>query len=199
MGQAKRKRTATLSELLRKSIAFDFPPSPWEAAICRELRARESDILVVPRISNEQLALVRMSAGECHANARWCAEQDPSGKTRAVTGWWVQWPNFVLHSVIEIDGQFFCVTPTPFNETEIPFIPDPKINWIEDGEVYSAIRDGQIIGPGLRAFPEYTMAQNAIVRERLLRGMNPLEASNFTEEEMADLRARYIKGDDPLL
>jgi hypothetical protein len=135
---------------------------------------------------------MRMPANECHANVRWYVKHDPSKKARAVTGWWVQWPDFVLHSVIEMDGQLICITPTQFDEAELPFIPDPKISWIENGEVYSAVRDGRVIGPGIRAFPAFTRARNAIVRERLLAGVDPFRAIEFTDEMMETLKREHV-------
>lgn len=189
MGQAKVKREALRQEALKKSAEWDFSASAWEAEVCAELR--EDAVILVPRASAEQLAWSRMLASQCHANARWYAENDPSGKAKMVTGWWVQWPNFVLHSVIEVDQQLICITPSSFHEGEIPFIPDPKINWIENGDVYSAVRNGQIVGPGVRVFPAFTMAQNAIVRERMLAGRDPLKATYFTDAEMAELKQKY--------
>jgi hypothetical protein len=190
MGQAKVRRKALLQKCLKMSEEWDFPPSPWEAAVCADLR--EEDVVVVARAPIDQLAWARMPANECHANVRWYAKNDPSGNSRAVVGWWVQWPNFVLHSVVEIEGQLICITPSPYGETEIPFIPDPKIEWIENGDIYSAIRDGRPIGIGVRVFPKFTMAQNAIVRERLLGGCDPLKAGDFSDEEMEELKRQYI-------
>jgi hypothetical protein len=86
-----------------------------------------------------------------------------------------------------------CITPSPLEDTDIPFIPDPKIRWIEDGKVYSAFRSGRKIGPGVRVFPAFTIAQGAIVRERLLAGCDPLKAGDFTEEEMEELKRRHIE------
>src|ERR1700682_734226 len=133
MGQAKVRREALRQELLKNSKEWDFATSLWEAALCAELR--EGAVVVVPRAPPEQLAWSRMPAQECHAIARWYAKNDPSGKARMITGWWVQWPNFVLHSVVEVEGRLICITPSAFGETEIPFISDPKITWTEDGEV----------------------------------------------------------------
>jgi hypothetical protein len=190
MGQAKIRREAQRQEMLEQSSKWDFAASPWESAVCAELQ--EEAVALVRRASAQELAWARMPANQCHANSRWYAENDPTGNARAVTGWWVQWPNFVLHSVIETNGQLICVTPSLFREFEIPFIRDPKIKWIEDGDAYSAIRNGKIVGPGVRMFPEFTMAQNAIVRERLFAGIDPLRAGNFTEEEMGELRGQHI-------
>jgi hypothetical protein len=192
MGQAKIRREALRQQMLDKSKEWDFPPSPWEVAVCVELK--EEDVVVIQRAPANQLAWARMPANKCHANASWYAKNDRSGKAKAVVGWWVQWPNFVLHSVVEIDGALICMTPSQYNEAGIPFIPDPKISWIEDGEVYSAVRNGQVVGPGVRMFPAFTMAQNAIVRERLLAGVDPLKAGDFTDEEMAELERQYIEG-----
>jgi hypothetical protein len=135
---------------------------------------------------------MRMPTNQCHANVRWYVENDPEKRSRAITGWWVQWPDFVLHSVIERVGKMSCVMPSPFVEREIPFIPDPKISWVKDGEAYSALRNGGKIGSGVRTFPAFTIARNAIIRERLIAGVDPLKAGDFSDDEMTDLRRRYI-------
>lgn len=132
-----------------------------------------------------------MHANKCHANVRWFMEQDVSGLTCGVTGWLVQWPDFILHSVLEAGGRMMCITPG--DEAEIEFIPDPKISWVEDGEVYSAVRDGQVVGIGVRAFPSFTMARNAIVRERLLAGIDPYKAIQFSDEDMKMLKRQHIE------
>lgn len=189
MGQAKSRREALRQRMLEDGAHWDFPPSPWEADICAELT--EDRAVVVRRVPPEQLSLMRMPPNQCHANARWYSENDPSQKARMVTGWWVQWPDFLLHSVVDIDGALVCVTPSAFGETEFPFIPDPKIFWIEDGTVYSAVRDGRVIGKGVRRFPEFTMARGSIVRERLLAGVDPYKAIEFSDAEMEELKMKH--------
>ena len=190
MGQAKARREALRRKMIEEGRRWDFPPSPWEAALCDEVK--EQDVLVARRVSAQELSWMRMPMSACHANVRWYVEHDPSKKARAVTGWWVQWPDFVLHSVIETDGRLICITPMPFEEIEFPFIPDPKISWIADGEVYSAVRNGCVIGPGIRTFPAFTMARNAIVRERLLAGGDPFSAIEFTDQMMDALKREHI-------
>lgn len=195
MGEAKAQREVMRKKMLEKSKDWDFPASPWEASVCASLR--KEDVVLVRRASPEELAWARMPLNACHANARWYAKNDPTGRSRAVTGWWVQWPNFVLHSVVETNGTLICITPSAFNETEVPFIPDPKIGWVEDGEHYSAIRNGKIVGVGVRVYPAFTMALNAIVRGRLLKGGNPFEAGDFTDEEFEELKRKYIPIGEP--
>ena len=114
MGQARVRREALRKKMLDKSKDWDFPASPWEASVCASLK--EADIVLVRGASPDQLAWARMPPNECHANARWYAKNDPTGRSRAVAGWWVQWPNFVLHFVVEIEGMLICITPSAFNE-----------------------------------------------------------------------------------
>jgi hypothetical protein len=182
--------------MLEDSKKWNFPPSPWEAAICAELRNQIPQ--AVPVAPADQLALMGMRANECHANARWYAKNDPAGKIRFITGWWVQWPNFVLHSVIEQDGQLICITPNAFGETAIQFIADPTIGWVEDGEVYSAIRDGRVIGVGVRAVPEFTVAQTKLVCELLVAGVNPFNACDMADEKLKELGQRLFIGEDAI-
>jgi hypothetical protein len=190
VGQARLKRDVFRQTLLKKNEEWNFPSSQWEASVCSELR--EEDVVLVRRVPTNELAWMGMPANECHANARWFEKNYRFGRARAVVGWWVQWPNFVLHSVVELEGMLICVTPSLLNEAEIPFIPDPKISWIEDGEVYSAMRSGQIVGSAVRKYPAFTMALSAIVRERLLAGCDPHKAGDFTDKEIDELRRQYI-------
>jgi hypothetical protein len=189
VGQAKLKKETIREKALEMSQRWNFPPSQWEANVCEELA--DMPVTIVPRVPAEQIRWMRMPANECHANTQWYAENDPSGKSKRVTGWWVQWPNYVLHSVLEQDGRLFCITPTFPNDPEIPFIVDLKIEWKEDGNVYSAWRDGERIGVGVRAYPALTIAQTAIVTERLRAGVDPDKAQDFTEEDMERLKRVY--------
>jgi hypothetical protein len=194
MGQAKSRREALRQKMLAEGAKWDFPPSSWEQALCTELRNRTPE--VVRRAPASQLSLMRMPANECHANVRWYVKSDPSKAARAVAGWWLQWPDFVLHSVVEVDGQLICITPSQFDELDFPFIPDPEIGWIENRNVYSAVRGGHSIGRGVRAYPAFTMARNAIVRERLLAGVDPFEAIELTDELMEALKREHVKSSD---
>lgn len=176
--------------ILAKGRDWDFPDSEWETKAVDEIMALADDAVVVTRVPAAQLEWMRMPAAECHANASWYAKNDP--RATMVTGWWVQFPSFVLHSVVRIGDDYFCVTPTPFDEGEFHFIPDAKIEWRDTGNVRTAFRDGVAIGPGLRRYPSFTRAQNAMVRARILAGV-PLEvAIEFTDEEMEKLKSEHV-------
>lgn len=178
-----------VSFALDRSKLWDFPPSQWEENLCLELKTL--DVWIVPRAAPELLAERGMLQFECHANVKKYVEQDPSRKSRIVTGWWVQWPTFLLHSVVGLGSRLTCITPSPFGETEIYFIPESKIKWVKGRNEYSFIRNGRNVEVGVRAHPRFTMAQNAIVRERILAGVDPLVAGNFTQDELDDLIRRY--------
>jgi hypothetical protein len=191
MGEAKKKQEALRQMMLRKSSEWDFPPSVWEANLCAELEALP--ISMVPRAPADQLAWGRMKANECHANTRWYADNDPDGASKVVTGWWVQDPCYVLHSVIEQNGQVICITPSLFGETEIPFIADPNISLRLEDKVFRATRNDREIGPGVRKFPSLVVAINSIICDRLLAGQNLFKAGEFSDEELEALRQRHIE------
>ena len=43
---------------------------------------------------------------KCHANAGWYAENDPTGNSRMVTGWWQQDDKYLHHSVVATIPRF---------------------------------------------------------------------------------------------
>ena len=190
MGQARTKLEAIRKKHLELADYWDFPATPDEAVICEGLRHIE--IVVVRRASRAELAYMRMPENSCHENARWYERNDPTRQSRAVTGWWVQWPDFVLHSVVKIDDRFICLTPSYIDEGEFPFMPDPQIVWEKDQEKYIAKKQGYKIGIGVRLFPEFTLARLELVRKRLRSGLHPVEASIFSDGELAELKAKYI-------
>jgi hypothetical protein len=189
MKEAKQKREELKRLILRKSEEWNFPPTEWEATLCRELEAKP--VQIVARAPTDQLAWMKMKANECHTNAGWYAEHDPEKKSRHVAGWWVQGPNFASHSLIERDGQLTCITPTYSGETEIPFIPDTEITWQTENGVRCAYRNGQQIGPGVRRFPAFTMALTEIIRRRIRSGGDPVRATNFSDEELEELMREH--------
>ena len=159
-----------------------FPEEPWETLLVREIIQLPANLVVRP--PRAQLDWARMKQNECHANASWYADNDPEGLSRMVSGWWIQWPNLVFHSVVEREGQLICVTPTPFDEGEFGFIPDDAVVWSDDGRTKTAHRDGHEIGFGLRAFPSVTIAQCELVESRLRAGIHPYRAIEMSDDEV---------------
>jgi len=190
MGQAKTKLEAMRTRQLELAAYWDFPPTPEEAAICAGLR--DMEIVIAQRASPADLSYMRMPKNSCHENVSWYERNDPTGQSRAVTGWWVQWPDFVLHSVLKFGEKYICITPSDMNEQEFPFMPDPEIIWERRQEHYIAKKMGYEIGIGVRLFPEFTMARLRMVQERLRSGAHPIEAIKFSDTEMRELKLKYI-------
>jgi hypothetical protein len=104
-------------------------------------------------------------------------DNDPNKSLKHVTGWWLQDGHYVLHSVVDQNGDYFCVTPAPMHiENTFDFIPDEKIEWRDEGEFRGAYRDGVAIGPGVRADPLKAIEKMKAIKQRLLSGMNPHQA-----------------------
>lgn len=175
MGEAKRKLETVRAEFLAELDKWSFPATDWELATVEEIK--RLPVIKVWRASDRKLKWARMPAQQCHANACFIEEQDPDGRSKQITGWWLQDGDYVLHSIVNQHGNYICVTPAPLQpENPFDFIPDPKIEWRIEGDYRVAYRDGVKIGPGVRSNPAKTLAKLNVTRQRLLSGMNPYEA-----------------------
>ena len=175
MGEAKRKKETVRAEYLTELAKWAFPPTEWEVVTVEEIK--RLPVIKVDRASDRDLESMCMPPRKCHANARYRAENDPEGRSKQVTGWWLQDGNYVLHSIVNQRGRYVCVTPAPLHpENPFHFIPDPKIEWREVGDYREAYRGGVQIGPGIRSNPSQAIAEINVMRQRLLSGMNPHKA-----------------------
>ncbi|QLQ17654.1 MAG: hypothetical protein HZT43_01370 [Exiguobacterium profundum] len=175
MGEGKRKLEAVRVKFLAELDDWSFPASEWESQTVAEIK--RLPVVRVHRASDEELNYMRMKPQQCHTNVRFMVKNDPEQRSEQITGWWPQDGNYVLHSILNQWGQFVCVTPSPMNkENPFSFIPDPKIEWREEGDYLTAYRDGVAVGKGVRDNPAEALKALAVVRERLLSGMNPYEA-----------------------
>lgn len=175
MGEAKRNLERVRQSFLAEIDKWAFPATDWEARTVEELKSMPRTKVI--RYPDDALEYMRMPPRECHVNARFMQDNDPEGRLRQVTGWWLQDDNYVLHSVVDQYGRLVCVTPAPLHpENSFDFIPDPKIEWRDEDDYREAYREGVCIGPGLRSNPEKTLAQLAVIRTRLISGMNPYKA-----------------------
>ena len=175
MGEGKRKLEAVRAKFLAELDDWSFPATEWELQTVAEIK--RLPVVRVHRGSDGELTSMRRKPQQCHANARFMAKNDPEQRSTQITGWWLQDGNYVLHSIVNHRGQLRCVTPSPFNkENPFNFIPDPKVEWREEGDYLTAYRDGVAVGKGVRADPADALKVLAVVRERLLSGMNPYEA-----------------------
>ena len=175
MGEARRKKQELTVLLLKQMDRWDFPPSDLEATAVTEIGQLPK--IWVYRWPNDKLQWMRMKPNECHANARFMQEKDPEGKCKQVSGYLIEHGNYVLHSVVQREKEVFCVTPSILNAPErFRFIPDPEIDWIEEGEFRVAYRKGIKVEPGFRSDPSEHRRISEIVRARLDAGVHPLKA-----------------------
>ncbi|MFC3579098.1 hypothetical protein [Sphingomonas hylomeconis] len=185
MGEAKHKEAVLRAALLVECDLWDKPGTPEEATAVAEIR--RLPIERAERAPADELAWGRMPARECHANAIWYSENDPSGQTEHVVGWWLQGDIFMLHSVIRAAGRYICITPQEWDVPSIfPFIPDPKITWIAEGDFRRYVRDEYPIGAGLRADPAAHRVAILLMRERLNAGMKPRRAMELADREACE-------------
>lgn len=179
-----------LKETLLSAIrGWEFAPSQWEADLVTELV--QLPYFDVPHLPKEELERMGMRPNECYENVRRCVRDTPGAL--AIDGWIIDRPDFLTHSVVFHCEQFICVTPSLLDQQKIPFIPDPKISWIEKGGKACPVRNGQIVsGPGVREFPEFTVARYSVVRGRLESGIPPEEAVEFSPEEFSSLVQSHV-------
>lgn len=197
MEEAKRRADELRAYLLWQADEWTFPPSEWEAQIIGELQTMQG--YRIPRLPGTDMTELELQPNECHANARWCEQNDVRGGTKAIAGWWLQGMEFVLHSVVSYDGELCCVTPSSLGENEIIFYPDPLIEWGEQDGRFAAVRNGRNIGLGVRRFPAFTIAQHELVRMRLKIGMTPDQAMMFSRKEIERLLERHLSPEERAL
>lgn len=175
MGEAKRKQQhqRNVVAFLARLDRWCFPATEAEAAVVAEITLLPK--IPVRRWPSELLS--GMKSNECHPNAWRFVESHPKGKCRQISGWWPMDGHFVLHSVVELEGEFICVTPYGDGASSVfPFIPDPLIEWRQEGPVRRAYRKGYKIELGVRSDPVESMRVTAVVRARVLAGMDAQKA-----------------------
>lgn len=170
MGEAGKREQERRRVIRRNCERWLFPASDAEAAAVREIDGLET--FRVLKAPGALLSALGRREGQCHQNALWYARNDPEGRSRCVTGWMVDDENgaFILHSVVEQDGDLFCITPSTSGVQAFAFRPDPDVQWLVEGEVCTFVRKGLALAVGLRRDPERTIAEASGVIERLDRG-----------------------------
>jgi hypothetical protein len=87
---------------------------------------------------------------------------------------------YVLHSVVQnLQGIYMCVTPVDDRlglDKSFAFIPDEKIEVRIKGGTRTYYRDGRRIRCGVRGNPAKTIADYAVIRQRILSGEDPADA-----------------------
>lgn len=97
------------SFILRNAEELAFLPSEREPDTLAEVLALPR--VVVTRPPDEDLFAIGMRPNDCHSNCAAQVANDTERRSRHVWGWYIHGSNLILHSVVEIGSQWFCLTP----------------------------------------------------------------------------------------
>lgn len=178
MGEAKKRRLREREDALRVLDQWAVAPSTGEKAALAAIQSLP--VVRVERVPPAQIAYMRTRERLCHDNCVWYEKNDPSGNSKAVTGWLVDQTtgNYVLHAVIRSSsGEYRCITPTPHvSLQQFDFIPDPAIVTTRDEDgYYRHVREGYVLGVGIRPDPAKTIARIRTARARIMAGDDLLD------------------------
>jgi hypothetical protein len=140
--------------IIRNVEEMAFEPSEWEAATLLEVLALPRVTVTRPQV--EQLLEIGMRPNDCHANCAAQAASDTEGRSRHVSGWYIHGSDLILHSVVDIGGDWYCLTPqTTSLPSRFQFIPDNQIEWraSSDGSGMDAFRGERPLPLALRKYP----------------------------------------------
>lgn len=187
------RRKEELHELILQNVeALSFPPTEWEALTLVEILALPR--ITVKRPPEDELLAAGMLPYDCHVNCAVQEANDPTKRSRHVWGWLIHGSDLILHSVIEMRGQWLCLTPQLVRApSSFQFIPDPFIEWREtiDGDAKEAFRGGVKLPIGLRKYPEYHLRMRDQFRDLVASGMSVLDARELVDATLgAELREK---------
>lgn len=169
-----------------------FPPTEWEKNTLAEVLALPR--VTVTRPPEHHLLAAGMVPNDCHANCSAQAASDPDRLSRHVWGWLISGQIVVLHSVVEMSGQWLCLTPQAMpSPSQFQFIPDPHIEWLEtsDGSGRDAFRLGVKVPTALRKYPEYHVRMWDELRVLTASGVAAFDAWELVAAKLgAELRQR---------
>lgn len=186
MGQARARQQQRL-QAMRDAVLFQSerwakPGSALEAEWHREVSAGNHELVVTQR--REALIRGGMIANDCHVNCSSQERNDPTGAAKHVVGWWQQGDCYVLHSVIEQNGDLYCITPQHFDVPAFMFVRDKKLQWVPLGEDRVLRREGHEPMVGLRKDPARFIESHRKLTQKLSEGLDVLEAMEAVDAEL---------------
>lgn len=141
MGEAKLKEAARQKSFVAELDRMLAMPTALESETLKE-------VLGLPvqgcrRQSKEVIAYMRTRARYCHDNVDWYVAADPGKASSPVRGWVVTSDALVLHSVVRVGGELWCVTPPEFDAPDdFDFIEDPVLVVERREDKYHFARNG---------------------------------------------------------
>lgn len=172
------ERRRILSKLAAENMrAYAQPASRWEADTVAEIL--ELRRVTVARPPRQQLLELGFEPYNCHVNCARQEELDEDKTSRHVSGWLVLGHSLILHSVVEMQGEWFCLTPQlQPAASQFQFIPDPFIEWRDapDGSTRDPFRNGHPVSNTLRKHPEFFIRMGERFDELIASGLSSEEA-----------------------
>lgn len=189
-------REKELDELvLRNAEQMAFPPTEFEKRALAEVISLPR--VTVTRPPAEQLLAAGMLPYQCHVNCSDQAAKDPDQVTRHVSGWLINGSALILHSVVEMHGQWLCLTPQLIQvPPQFEFIPDNLIEWLEtDGGDRLPLRRGMMLPDALRKYPEHHIRMTDAFRDLMASGMSASDARKMIDQTLG---AEFRKIEEPI-
>lgn len=181
MGQAKQKKEMMRKIALQEAESLMQPPSKIETEIVEFLSTAEAKI--ARRVDHETLTYMRMRPRECHQNCFRYAKSDPTSKM--VTGWWSHGLIWMSHSVIEKDGDLFCLTPplvSAVHDEPLTFVSDPHIVLEHSGATADFFRNGNVFPNIVRFEPEKIIEPAKKMYQDVIKGIDAHVAAAAFEQ-----------------
>ncbi len=167
-----------LADLIRRNVeSMAFPPSEREAVTYAEVSAMPR--VIISRPPEEDLLAAGFVHYDCHRNCGDQAANDPSGKSRHVSGWLPHGEDLILHSVAVIGNQWICLTPQLVPApNRFAFIPDPYLEWrdTDGGATRTAFRHGNEVPEALRKDPGRHIRMRDEFQTLVASGFSVIEA-----------------------
>ncbi|WP_187772206.1 hypothetical protein [Agrobacterium sp. B1(2019)] len=151
--------------------------------------------VTVTRPPEEQFLAIGMRPNDCHANCAAQEANDPEGRSRHVWGWYIYGSDLILHSVVDIGGDWYCLTPqTTSLPSRFQFIPDSVIEWrvSSDGMGMDAFRGGRALPLALRKDPQVHIRMRDEFMALIAAGLAPVDAR---DQVAANWGAKLLKLD----
>lgn len=192
MGEAKRKMEEGRAIAIREAKAFSRPVSPLEKSIVEYISTAERRL--VRRVPEHAIAYMRMKPLECHTNCYYYEKKAKDENIKMVTGWIDMGGLLTLHSVIEIHGELWCITPLPMGQTadDFPLVPDPAISLsLKTGGMFW--NDEELVEhPAvIRLFPEATIPLAKQFHSKLLLGADIYRALEEFRQAVMEVNIQH--------
>ena len=185
--EQERLREVELGDLaFRNAEALAFPLSEIEEATLAEVLQLPQ--VEVTRPPYDRLLAAGMVPYDCHRNCAMQVANDPDGRSQHISGWLPYGDNLILHSVVQVHGEWICLTPQLVSAPHrFSFIPDPHLEWRagNDGLSWYPYRNGELLPSALRRDPARNIRMWNEFKSLVDNGMSAFDAREVVQKANA--------------